>query len=352
MKKLLLVLLFILFASTVMAQSQAEYFYGIGCPHCTNVADSGVLDNINKSGKVDLIKHEVYYDVKGQERFKEIQKILGITSTGVPFLFINYSENYTYLAGDTPIIQNAEYYLYTGDFTPTKQEPSAIVQNLTLGAIIISALIDSINPCAFGVLIFLMISLLKTGSSKRALRYGIIYSAVVFAIYFLAGFGIFKAIQALTFLRGWIYIIAAAIVFIFALLEFIDFANAGKSDKKSILKIPLSAKPILEDTAQKGTLFAIISLGVLVSLFELPCTGGIYLGILSLMAAQQTFAWGYLFIYNLIFILPLIVITLLVYKGTSPEILQRWTNTEKRWMKFAAAIILVLLGIYLLRSGL
>lgn len=352
MKKLLIILTLLLFISAVSAQSQAEYFYGIGCPHCANVADSGVLDNINNSGKVDLIKYEVYYDLKGQERFKEVQNFLGIKAGGVPFMFINYSGNYTYLAGDTPIIKNAEYYLYSGDFDPVKVDKPITNQNLTLGAIIISALIDSINPCAFGVLIFLMISLLKTGSSKRALRYGLIYSFVVFVIYFLAGFGIFKAIQALTFLRGWIYIIAATIVFIFALLEFIDFINAGKSDRKSILKIPLSAKPILEDTAQKGTLFAIISLGILVSLFELPCTGGIYLGILSLMALHQSFAWGYLLIYNLIFILPLIVITLLVYKGTSTEVLQKWTNTEKRWMKLAAAIILVLLGVYLLRSGL
>lgn len=352
MKKLLIVLTLILFISAVSAQSQAEYFYGIGCPHCINVANSGVLDNINNSGKVDLIKHEVYYDVKGQERFKEIQNFLGIKSTGVPFLFINYSGNYTYLAGDNPIIQNAEYYLYTGDFEPTKADPTETTQNITLGAIILSALVDSINPCAFGVLIFLMISLLKTGSSKRALRYGLIYSFVVFLVYFLAGFGIFKVVQSLSILREWIYIIAAAIVFIFALLEFIDFINAGNSDRKSILKIPLSAKPILENTAQKGTLMGIIALGVLVSLFELPCTGGIYLGILSLMALHQSFAWGYLFIYNLIFILPLIVITLLVYKGTSTEVLQKWTNTEKRWMKLAAAIILVLIGLYLLRSGL
>ena len=50
---------------------------------------------------------------------------------------------------------------------------------ITLGSIIIAALIDSINPCAFGVLIFLMASLLKMGSSRRALRAGLIYSLVV-----------------------------------------------------------------------------------------------------------------------------------------------------------------------------
>jgi len=341
----------------VLAQTgvSVDYFYKDGCTHCANVESSGVLEKVENT--VPIIKYNAVTDANGRELFVKYFDNFNVSlkDRGTPLAVIKYPDGTgNYLLGDVQIINNLQSAVLktTGYFKITNQTNTNQTQNITLGAIIISALIDSINPCAFGVLIFLMISLLKTGSSKRALRYGLIYSFVVFIIYFLAGFGIFKVIQALSFLRGWIYIIAATIVFIFALFEFIDFINAGRSDKKSILKIPLSAKPILENTAQRGTLLAIISLGILVSLFELPCTGGIYLGILSLMALHQNFAWGYLLIYNLIFILPLIVITLLVYKGTSTEVLQKWTNTEKRWMKLAAAIILVLLGIYLLRSGL
>ena len=91
-----------------------------------------------------------------------------------------------------------------------------------------------------------------------------------------------------------------------------------------------------------------IVLGIFVSLFELPCTGGIYLGILSLMSINKTFAISYLLLYNLIFVLPLIVLTYLIYRGMSPEVLQRWTIKERKWMKLASGVVLIALGVYIL----
>jgi cytochrome c biogenesis protein CcdA len=349
------ILCMVFMLSSAYAQTEVLYFHGIGCPHCAIVADSGVLERVQNLPDVSLTKYEVYYDVKGQEKFKEIQSILNVKDSekGIPFMVINYSGKLTYLVGDKPIIANAEIYAKTGNFIPVAGTdiPQVSEDQITLGSIIVAALIDSINPCAFGVLIFLLISLLKVGSSKRALRYGLIYSFVVFLVYFMAGFGIFKAIQSVSYLGNIVYIVAGFLVLIFGMLEFVDFYRAG-NDKKAILKIPTSAKPLLERMSHKGTLAAIIGLGVLVSLFELPCTGGIYLAILSLMAKHGTFAWGYLFLYNLIFVLPLIIITFIVYKGTSPEMLQRWTNGEKKWMRFAAGVVLVLLGLYLLKGKL
>jgi cytochrome c biogenesis protein CcdA len=352
----LVILSMILMFSLVSSETQVEYFYGIGCSHCANVADSGVLEKVSEIDGINLVKHEVYYDAKGQERFKEIQDFLNVKANerGVPFLMINCSGKYTYLVGDVPIINNVEKYASTCNFEQAQTNSTTPIisdKQITLGSIIIAALIDSVNPCAFGVLIFLLISLLKVGSSKRALRYGLLYTFIVFIVYFLAGFGIFKVIQTLSFLNKFVYIIAGLLVLTFGIIEFVDYFRA-RNDKKAILKIPTSAKPMLERITQKGTIFAIITLGVLVSLFELPCTGGIYLAILSLMAKHQTFAWGYLFLYNLIFVLPLIVITLVVYKGMSPERLQRWTNGEKKWMRLAAGVVLVLLGLYLLKGKL
>lgn len=337
------------------AQTEVSYFHQIGCSHCAIVQDSGVLERLSSSENVSLTQYEIRYDVKARDSFKYYQGLFNLKDSemGTPFMVINYSGKVTYLMGDKPIIADSENYAKTGNFTPAIETtiPEISDDQVTLGSIIVAAVIDSINPCAFGVLIFLLISLLKVGSSKRALRYGLIYSFVVFLVYFMAGFGIFKAIQTVSYLGNIVYIVAGFLVLIFGMLEFVDFFRAGK-DKKAILKIPTSAKPLLERMSHKGTLAAIIGLGVLVSLFELPCTGGIYLAILSLMAKHGTFAWGYLFLYNLIFILPLVVITLIIYKGTSPEMLQRWTNSEKKWMRFAAGVVLVLLGLYLLKGKL
>lgn len=359
-KKLFLVsvLSMFLLISFISAEVSVEYFHSMDCPHCANVASSGILNTIQNIDGVNYTDYLVNYDVKARERFLEINNILGLDlqKTGVPFIFINYSGNLTYLVGDKPIIDNAENHIRTGNFIPEKQEniekdspkdTHSTEKNLTIWSIAASALVDSVNPCAFGVLIFLMISLLKAGSSKRALRYGLIYSFVVFLVYFLTGFGLFKVIQTLSSVGNTIYLIAGLLVLGLGILEFVDYFRS-KYNKESILKIPKKAKPILEKISTKGTLVAIMTLGILVSLFELPCTGGIYLAILTLMAKHGTFAWGYLALYNLIFVLPLVVITLIIYKGISPEKLQSWTQNEKGWMKISAGIVLVLLGFYLL----
>ena len=97
----------------------------------------------------------------------------------------------------------------------------------------------------------------------------------------------------------------------------------------------------------KGTLFSIVILGVIVSLFELPCTGEVYLGILTMMSLNQTFGISYLIVYNLIFVLPLVVLTYMVYRGTSTERLQNWTVSNRRYMKLISGLLLVGLATYI-----
>ena len=68
---------------------------------------------------------------------------------------------------------------------------------LTLPVVITAALIDSINPCAFAVMAFLLSYIGTLGSKKKVLQIGIIYSVAVFVTYLLAGLGhIHSAIQA------------------------------------------------------------------------------------------------------------------------------------------------------------
>jgi len=354
-KSILFAFAFVLiFSAIASAQTQVEYFHGIGCSHCAKVAESGVMDRVANLSDVLLTKHEVYYDVRGQNRFGEVLKFLNVKDSekGIPFAMINCSGKYTYLAGDVQIIDKIENYAKTCNFSGVAVNGGSTPSetNLTLVGVIFAALIDSINPCAFGVLIFLMISLLKFGSAKRALRYGLIYSFFVFLTYFLAGFGIFKAIQSLSVFSKIIYGVLGVFVLIMALLEFFDYFRTIKG-KKSVLKIPTGVKPVIEKVMSNGTLPAIVLAGILVSLFELPCTGGIYLAILTSMAQNSSFSVFYLFLYNLIFVLPLILITYLVYRGESTQFLHEWTEKNKKWMKLVAGIILILLGWYILKQA-
>ena len=77
-----------------------------------------------------------------------------------------------------------------------------MVEQLTLGIIIAAALADSINPCVFGVLIFLLAYMTAVFRNKiRMLAAGLIYIATVYATYFLLGMSIFTVAYTAGFSR-------------------------------------------------------------------------------------------------------------------------------------------------------
>jgi len=93
-----------------------------------------------------------------------------------------------------------------------------------------------------------------------------------------------------------------------------------------------------------------IFLGIFVAAVELPCTGGPYLAITTVLA-KLGFSWDVfwlLVVYNFIFVLPLLVILGLVYFGLSVKRVQEWKETQKRWMRLFIGIIMIALGILLL----
>lgn len=220
------------------------------------------------------------------------------------------------------------------------------MMSLTIPAIVGAAVIDSINPCAFAVLIFLLGYLSLIGSPKRILRIGLIYIFVVFITYFLAGLGILQFFTSFN-LAPIISKIAAILLIILGLINLKDFFWYGKGIS---LAIPESKKPLLEKYIHRVSIPGAIVLGFLVAVFELPCTGGIYLGVLCLIAEKCTRWQGifYLLLYNLIFVLPLLVILALIYLGSSSSKIETWRIKYRRWMKLLAGLFLVIFGFLML----
>ncbi len=335
-------------------QKNVYFFWGGGCPHCENVKDNGILEKVDNFENVNVYQLEVYANQENRDKYVKFADELEINQyqRGVPFLVIECQEGYSYFMGDTPIINNLENVLM--NCTPMKEIKSEGLSSnnphaktLTLGSIIVAALIDSINPCAFGVLIFLLATMFSMASSKRALKFGLMYVFIIFLVYFLVGLGIMKVISEYSSIMGYVIVVAGILVFVGGLIEIKDFFWYGKGFS---LKIPLKMKPKLEKITKKGTLTAVILLGIVVALVELPCTGGIYLAILSLMHVNNSFGVSYLLLYNIIFVLPLIIMVLLAYFGTKTEKITNWVESHKKWMRLSAGIIMVILAIYLLNS--
>lgn len=214
---------------------------------------------------------------------------------------------------------------------------------ITLPLIIGSAAVDSINPCAFAVLIFLVMYLMTMKSKKYMLMIGLIYISVIFVVYYLAGLGLLSFVHSIAITK-FFYIAAACLSIVFGLINIKDFFWYGKG---ITLAIPESKKEILNKYIMRASVPAAIILGVLVALFELPCTGGVYLAIISLLADRNTIlqAAGYLFIYNIIFIVPLLAIILGVYYGIPPERVEKWRQGQKKLMRLTIGLIMIALGV-------
>ncbi|MEK6943507.1 MAG: GAP family protein [Nanoarchaeota archaeon] len=212
-----------------------------------------------------------------------------------------------------------------------------------LTTVITTALIDSINPCAIGVLILLVSVLMVYKSKKDMLFYGMVYIFCVFLTYLLAGLGILYFLSKVPlFISEYISIIVGSVVVIAGLIEIKDFFWYGQGITLSIP--PEKAKKINEMT-KKFTLPAMIVLGVFVAGVELPCTGGPYLAILVFFSQNFDFtSFMLLVLYNIIFVMPLIVILLMVFFGYKIQNLKRWKQSNRTYMRLAAGIVLILLG--------
>lgn len=217
-----------------------------------------------------------------------------------------------------------------------------------------AAVVDSINPCAFGVLIFLLAYLTKTAQRRgKILLHGMAYISAVFFTYLLAGLLLLPIIGSLGKISVTLYAVIGTLVISAGLLELKDFFWYGKCPSLTLLpgasqRIKLYVKHI------SGSIYSAFLLGVFVALVELPCTGAVYLAILSIMALSgvdaATITW--LIIYNIIFVLPLIVILFAFYKGSSADAIEAWRKKHRHIMRLAIGLLLLGLGGWMIHTAL
>jgi len=332
----------------------AVFFYGDGCIHCENIRP--YIDDLAAQYPGLNIRYlEVYHNATNQDYYSRLAAAYGIKSAGVPaFIIIGKIA----LVGENSIREKAEPAIIelrlagaqvtaaptqSPEITPGSPDPSG---NLTLFLVITGALVDSINPCAFAVLVFLLLSIIALESRKRVLVGGGIYITAVFVFYFFSGIGLFAVVQKSGFSQI-LFTGAALLSIILGIVNILDVIRKGEG---FILAIPESKKGLIEGYMNAASLPAAFVLGILVGIFELPCTGGIYLAILSMMSRTLTFSAGlpYLLLYNFIFILPLIIILLVVTFGLSPERVNSWRLENRRLLRLAIGIVMVAIGAIML----
>ena len=214
----------------------------------------------------------------------------------------------------------------------------------TIATVLVTAVIDSINPCAIGVLILLVSSLLVSKRKGQMLKIGLVYILAVYITYFLYGLGLTAFLAVIPIVIAEYISIAVGLLVVFAgIIEIKDFFWYGHGFS---LMIPHKYVKKIQQKMKKLSFGTVIFLGVFVSSVELPCTGGPYLAITLLLSQNFNLsAVLLLLLYNFIFILPLLVILLLVLFGVKKvQDIQNWKQQNKGYMRYITGLILIALG--------
>lgn len=216
--------------------------------------------------------------------------------------------------------------------------------SLLLPIVAIAALVDSINPCAFSILLLTIAFLFSIGRLRSSiLQIGMIYIAGIFLAYFLIGLGIFQALHIFG-IPHFMGKVGAGLLIGFGL---INIQGALIPNFPIKLRIPQGTHHKMADLINKGSLSTAFALGMLVGVCEFPCTGGPYLAVLGLLHDQATLFKGfsYLVLYNLIFVLPLVITLFIASDKKLIEKAQAWQKAQKGKERLIAGFLMVALGV-------
>lgn len=227
-------------------------------------------------------------------------------------------------------------------------------RGLSFSLVVIAGLLDGVNPCAIGMLILLLGYLLVFAKKPdRMIKLGLIYITTIFITYFLIGVAFSQIVNKLlewplynevSHIIKWAIVI---LIWLAALINLKDFFFYGKGFSLGVTKKEV---PILMRLIKKVDWQATILLGIVVTLFELPCSLPLYVGSIAIMTEAFNYSTTilYLLVYNLMFVLPLILVFAVLVKTHHIFEAKDIQERSNKWMKLSMAIAQILIGIGLL----
>jgi len=338
------------------------FFYDEGCPHCARI--EAFLEEIAPLyPELEVVRYSVREE-KSLELLDQLLSAYGIPglSWSTPVIFIGEVADIGgtfYRPGEEPqpmvgraeempledAIRQAIAEDAPSPLTKIREgETTGLAEKLTVPAVVLAALADSVNPCTFAVLVLLLGTLLVAGKRGKVLQAGFAFILAIYISYFLMGIGIFTAIQAAGVQRPFILAVSGLTVLL-GLWNMKDYFAYGKW---FTIEVPQRWRPLVKRlTSSVVSVPGAFVVGVLDSLFLLPCSSGPYIAILALLSKTMTRAQGilYLLFYNLIFVVPLLVITFGVHFGfTTTARAERWRSARPGKLHLISGAVMFLLG--------
>lgn len=233
----------------------------------------------------------------------------------------------------------------------------AYLPEITLPAVVAAAAIDGVNPCAFTVLLLVVTAMLATMSTAgntlselraRMMARGGIFIAAIFLTYLALGVGVLGTMGLFT-RQHWPARFAALGAVLLGLWMMKDYFLP---DSRWHLHAPARVGILARSAARAGTAPALLAAGFLIGLCTVPCSGAVYLGVLSLLAGQPSRAmgFGYLLLYNVVFVLPLAAILAAAAARPALRRLTRWNALYRERVRLVLGGGVVGMGLLILAT--
>ncbi|MDO8424235.1 MAG: cytochrome c biogenesis protein CcdA [bacterium] len=216
-----------------------------------------------------------------------------------------------------------------------------------LPLVVIAAILDSVHPCSFSILLITIAFLFGLQlSRKKILQIGGAYIAGIFAAYLFIGLGILKALHLFN-TPHFMGKLGAALLISFGVINLI---NRFFPRFPLRLAMPSVSRERMARLMEKASIPAAVGLGLLVGICQFPCMGGPYLMVIGLLRDSTTYlaGFGYLVFYNLILIVPLAVVLWIASDKIVVEKMDEWKRTHLGAVRLWAGIAMIILGLIIL----
>ncbi len=346
-----------------------HFFWSKACPYCQK-AKPFIKNLVSSHDWIELKTYELSEHQENVKFFLRLTKIIGKQDVGVPAFafceklmvgFFNDETTGTKLQNELLKCKNEVLGNASEEKPLTDQKSKVSIPflgnldstqlSLPVFTIVIAGL-DAFNPCAFFVLLLLLSLLVNAKDRKRMLLIGgifVFFSGFIYFIFMAAWLNVFLYLGELRIIT----IIAAFIAIGVSTINIKDyfFFKEGVS-----LSIPDEAKPSLYKRIRKlvnasrlsAMLFGTVVLAVVANTYELLCTSGfpmIFTRVLTLRDLSLESYYLYLAFYNVIYIIPLLVIVLIFVFTLGAR---KLTEKEGRVLKLVSGLMMLILGIVLL----
>lgn len=356
-------------AITSTATVHTYYFYQTSCRECDRVEI--MLEAVKRQYNTVVVHAHNIFDNTSKILFEGLALHCNIPESErliVPTIIIGDD----YLIKQDITLQHVEALIgkyrngapeyNVSQFATAEQTILERFSRFSLIGILVAGLVDGVNPCAFATLVFFVSYLLFIGKRRRTIMLmALFFIIAVFITYFAIGIGAYNILTYLTGLNivaRMIFLAFGIIAIVLGLLSVRDYflAKRGALDKMA-LQLPLGIKQrihknIRQKTAVGGIIIGSLIAGFFISLLEFGCTGQVYLPTITFMVSRAGFSLKpviLLILYNLMFVLPLIIIALLATLFSTKRIAK---SLEKRIpvIKLITALLFFGLGILLIAS--